>query len=42
MSIVTSKVTVPTRKTLVQPNPTSDVSEDKSHSLSILICWKAG
>ena len=39
--MVTSRVTVPTRKTLVQPNPTSGVSKGKSHSLSILICWKA-
>ena len=39
--MVTSKVIVPTGKTLVLPNLTSDVSEGRRCSLLILICWNA-
>jgi len=39
--MVTGKVMVPTRKTLVPPNPTS-VFEGRRRSLSIFIYWNAG
>ena len=40
--MITNKVIIPTRKTLVPPNPTSDVFEGRRRSLLILIYWNAG
>ena len=40
--MVTVRVMVLKRKTLVTPNPVSSVSDGKSHFLLILIYWKVG
>ena len=40
--MVTSKMMVPTGKTLVPPNPTNGVFKGRRFSLSTLIYWNAG
>ena len=40
--MVTCKVIVPTRKTLVPSNPTNGASDGRRRSLSTLICWNTG
>ena len=40
--MVTSNMMVPTRKTIVPPNPTNGVSEGMKCSLLTLICWNVG